>query len=571
MLLADAGASARTANGNHEINAVAGASAHGADPWIPAPSRTGPRAMAATGRPLVWLPAAISTATPALNNAAVRVRERDGNASRGAGSVRKTTASPGRIGRTVAACDLRIDRLLAWQQRHRILQSTASKAQAGATFAAAYTARTYEVAAQTLRLAAEYIESENPTPDQLRAYLSEQTHRTSLDDYAILTDAAGNLRMSSDRTDVPRISFADRPWFKATAAAQQPVVGAAIKSRVSNDVLWTLSLPLRDRAGRFVGALAIGVRVVGVQPTARRGPGDPQATAWTPAGHMVAATYVDFQANGEAIAAPQPGLKFVLKPQLVTTGPAILAAAPVPGWGLITAVSYDRAGILDSWRGQALWTVLLLGLLVGVLVWLIARAIGVAARERQDADRLRLLAREVDHRANNLLAVVQASIALTEAPTLAAYKEALFGRIAALGRAHQLLAASRWLGADLTTLVEDELRPYQAQDRGRIKIDGDTILLAPGAAQALAMAIHELATNAAKHGALSRAPGIVSVSWEQPPGGVCHLVWTERGGPSAPAPARPRQRVAASGCRCSSGRSRACAGAVRSSAGTRTG
>src|SRR6185312_11082276 len=124
---------------------------------------------------------------------------------------------------------------------------------------------------------------------------------------------------------------------------------------------------------------------------------------------------------------------------------------------------------------------------------------------RESEERLRLLAREVDHRANNLLAVVQGAIALSSAETPAALKEVLIGRISALARAHQLLAGGRWTGADLRRLVEDELRPYAGDQR--VRIDGEPYALSPAAAQGVAMAVHELATNAVKHGALSTPGG----------------------------------------------------------------
>ncbi len=131
----------------------------------------------------------------------------------------------------------------------------------------------------------------------------------------------------------------------------------------------------------------------------------------------------------------------------------------------------------------------------------------------ESEERLTLLAREVDHRANNLLAVVQGAITLSNADTPAALKEVLLGRISALARAHHLLAGGRWTGADLRRLVEEELHPYGSADDARVTILGEPYALSPAAAQGVAMAVHELATNAVKHGALSTAAGRVEVSW----------------------------------------------------------
>ena len=147
------------------------------------------------------------------------------------------------------------------------------------------------------------------------------------------------------------------------------------------------------------------------------------------------------------------------------------------------------------------------------------------AEQRQD-----LLAREVDHRARNALAVVQSIVRLTRAHKVDDYVAAVEGRIKALARAHVLLSESRWHGADIAALVEEELAPYRVGEGEQIAISGPNVSLLPHVAQGLALALHELATNAAKHGALSSAAGKVSLSWQQQPEALV-LQWIERGGP----------------------------------------
>ncbi len=156
---------------------------------------------------------------------------------------------------------------------------------------------------------------------------------------------------------------------------------------------------------------------------------------------------------------------------------------------------------------------------------------------RKEADeRQALLAREVDHRARNALAVIQSIIRLTQAKSIDDYVQAIEGRIKAVARAHTLLSDSRWNGADLGSLVTEELAPYRAGDK--IEISGPNISLQPATAQALALALHELATNAAKHGALSSMKGKVSVDWQLQPDALI-LHWVENGGPHiAPPSAR---------------------------------
>jgi PAS domain S-box-containing protein len=157
--------------------------------------------------------------------------------------------------------------------------------------------------------------------------------------------------------------------------------------------------------------------------------------------------------------------------------------------------------------------------------------------DRKEAEeRQSLLAREVDHRARNALAVVQAIVRLTRAKTVDGYVSAVEGRILALSRAHMLLSHSRWQGADLGKLVDEELGPYRTGEDGRVAATGPNILLYPATAQALALALHELATNAAKHGALSSATGRVRLAWELRSGSLA-LHWAETGGPSVEPPA----------------------------------
>jgi CheY-like chemotaxis protein len=107
---------------------------------------------------------------------------------------------------------------------------------------------------------------------------------------------------------------------------------------------------------------------------------------------------------------------------------------------------------------------------------------------------------------------------------------AVEGRIKALARAHALLSESRWHGADIGALVEEELAPYRAAEGERIVIGGPNVSLLPHMAQGLALALHELATNAAKHGALSSVAGKVSVTWQRQPE-LLVLQWIERDGP----------------------------------------
>jgi two-component sensor histidine kinase/DNA-binding response OmpR family regulator len=155
--------------------------------------------------------------------------------------------------------------------------------------------------------------------------------------------------------------------------------------------------------------------------------------------------------------------------------------------------------------------------------------------DRKEAEeRQILLAREVDHRARNALAVIQSIIRLSRAVTVDEYVQAIEGRIKALARAHTLLSDSRWQGADLATLVAEELAPYRQGDR--VMISGPDVSMPPSTAQGLALALHELATNTVKHGALSTMSGKLGLSW-QLQGDSLTLQWKETGGPTVAPPA----------------------------------
>lgn len=156
---------------------------------------------------------------------------------------------------------------------------------------------------------------------------------------------------------------------------------------------------------------------------------------------------------------------------------------------------------------------------------------------KADEDRQTLLAREVDHRAKNALALVQALVRLTRASSIDEFVAAVEGRILALSRVHSILSQSRWEGAGLTSLLRDELAPFDLGNNARITVEGPDILLNSSTAQTLALALHELATNTAKYGALSDASGRLDVSWRLDDAELV-IRWKEEDGPTVSPPER---------------------------------
>lgn len=156
--------------------------------------------------------------------------------------------------------------------------------------------------------------------------------------------------------------------------------------------------------------------------------------------------------------------------------------------------------------------------------------------ERKRAEhRQQLMMRELDHRVKNNLAAVLAiaESSLREADSLAEFSESFVGRIRAMSSMHSLLAARRWEGVGMVSLLQAIVAPYtDARDGGRVHIEGEDMTLASDAAPAICMTMHELATNAAKHGALANDLGMVEISWSRDSvTDDLRILWRERGGP----------------------------------------
>jgi two-component sensor histidine kinase len=157
--------------------------------------------------------------------------------------------------------------------------------------------------------------------------------------------------------------------------------------------------------------------------------------------------------------------------------------------------------------------------------------------ERLEDDQRQQLMAELDHRVKNVLAAVQALAQQTAKRTtsLDAFLQTFGGRLKAMASANELLTAARWRGAAIDHLAAAELG---ALAPGQTSWEGPDLFLTPRAANALSLALHELATNAVKFGALSIESGHVSLRWSARASGGFELIWTESGGPTVAAPAR---------------------------------
>lgn len=206
---------------------------------------------------------------------------------------------------------------------------------------------------------------------------------------------------------------------------------------------------------------------------------------------------------------------------------------------------YRYAGADGRWRWlESTGAVVGVDPLTGVPERISGMVRDITAR-REAEERRQILMQEVNHRARNSLAIVQAILRLTRAEDATTYARVVEGRIAALARAQSLLAAERWTGAPLRAVIAEELAPYGAtrsgkgEARERFVLTGGPLRLRAEAVQPLSIVFHELATNAVKHGALSAPEGRVAVTWQvDEAAGMLTIRWAESGGPAPGMPSR---------------------------------
>ncbi|SDI07094.1 HWE histidine kinase domain-containing protein [Alloyangia pacifica] len=159
---------------------------------------------------------------------------------------------------------------------------------------------------------------------------------------------------------------------------------------------------------------------------------------------------------------------------------------------------------------------------------------GWMAREKTHA-REAVMAQEIDHRARNMLAILRSTSRLIKADTVAEFREKLDERITSLSRTHGLLSRKKWVDVTFREVIDEEFSPYGGSIQERVTLEGPCIRLEPNDAQMAAMLMHELTTNAVKHGALRESEGALRLHWSLSPDGALSLLWDE----SFPAGGRP--------------------------------
>ena len=226
---------------------------------------------------------------------------------------------------------------------------------------------------------------------------------------------------------------------------------------------------------------------------------------------------------------------------------AVLPTVSLEGVPLMSAFAHSLltgwivgAGISEGSLVAPLWRNLAIASAIGGVLLLIGLAFAVRmataiARGEMLHD---LLIEELNHRVKNTLAILQAVAVQTFRSATRAEREKFEGRLGALAEAHNLLSTEKWQGSELQDVISRVLQPYLLNNPERIKMLGPCIPLSPRLAVVLSMIIHEIATNAAKYGAMSNDTGVVAIDWEaiDEPKPKLRFIWTETGGPPVVAP-----------------------------------
>lgn len=225
----------------------------------------------------------------------------------------------------------------------------------------------------------------------------------------------------------------------------------------------------------------------------------------------------------------------------VATGRLMLERVTIANRPLMIEIESARAGSLSPLS----MATLLFGLAVASLLMMLARLLtrqameddaSLAFFEEQHSIR-NSLTRELNHRVKNTLASILSIIALTRRRTdsLEEFADGLEGRVRALSATHNLLTSSDWGTTPVRAVIEAELAPYAGSDAD-IELEGPDVELSPNDALSLGLAVHELATNAAKYGALSVPGGKVAIAWEKEGENLVVVNWRESGGPPVTPP-----------------------------------
>ncbi|HEU0059625.1 MAG TPA: HWE histidine kinase domain-containing protein [Hyphomicrobiaceae bacterium] len=360
-----------------------------------------------------------------------------------------------------------------------------------------------------------------------------------------IADRVGNVVAATQAYASP-VSVSDREWFQILRDGKAEFhVGRALKGRTVHNLFFPVARSIRTRDGTFVGAAQVGVEVTYIAHLFRDldvGLGAQMGLYAMQDGAVVARYPMTEALLGETVAA-LPYFAALTAAQIQSwTGWTttrsdlqLVSVRALHGWPLLVSASLPKHEVYASaWR-RLFWRTLIAAAMLIVFLLLTALAVRQARREAS-------LMAELEHRVKNMLAVVTAVIerAREDTQSKEQFVASLRGRIHSMASAQALLSESRWRGVNLSSLTGAELAPYATTTN--TTLNGPAVHLRPEATHAVAMVMHELATNAAKYGALSQPDGQVAVRWrltaKPSADGVLEIHWEETGGPEVADPDR---------------------------------
>jgi two-component sensor histidine kinase len=215
---------------------------------------------------------------------------------------------------------------------------------------------------------------------------------------------------------------------------------------------------------------------------------------------------------------------------LITT----FARSSLTGWTVAAGIA-EHSLVAPLWRNLAVTSAIGGVLLLIGLGFAVRMAAAIARGEMLH----NLLIDELNHRVKNTLAILQAIAVQTFRSASKSEREKFEGRLGALAETHNLLSQEKWRGSELQDVINRVMQPYLLSNPDRLRMFGPKVPLSPRLAVVLSMIMHEIATNAAKYGALSNDTGIVTLDWEvseQEGKPKLRLMWSESGGPPVVAP-----------------------------------
>lgn len=210
------------------------------------------------------------------------------------------------------------------------------------------------------------------------------------------------------------------------------------------------------------------------------------------------------------------------------------AQSSLTGWTVAAGIA-ERSLVAPLWHSLAITSVIGGMLLLVGLAFALRMATAIARGEMLHD----LLIDELNHRVKNTLAILQSIATQTFRSASRVEREKFEGRLTALAETHNLLSQEKWQGSELRDVIARVLQPYLLTNPERVRMFGPKVPLSPRLAVVMSMIVHEMATNAAKYGALSNDAGTVALDWEiieDNAGDQLRLIWTEAGGPHVTAP-----------------------------------